>query len=247
MTRRAGKRPAPATSRRTWRRATHWLPWLLAAVAGTAIGVPAGALPGHHPEVPRLTMYERDQQEVARAGQVPPGDRMRAAIQGVSERGLYIGPELRHLFTSEDIARAEQIIAAADVPLFVVWWAPTTEAGYYLIYDALAQLRAGVGREGLYAVVEPGGHTEDGAIGYEKPYVFADTAGRPGPSLLRYVETMAAVEPERPEPPSTDSDDYWGGPGGGFAAGLLFVGLGYPLLLLVVGLTGLAARARKAA
>lgn len=131
------------------------------------------------------------------------------------------------------------------MPLFVVWWAPAREAGYHLTSDAVAQLSAGVGREGLYAVVEQGGHTAEGAIGYETPYVFADIDGRPGPSLIRYVETLAAVEPERPEPPSTDSDDYWGGPGGGFAAGLLLAAVGYPAVLLVVALTGVLVRGSR--
>jgi hypothetical protein len=205
---------------------------VVALIVAVGLGVLAGAVPGHHE--PRETLpFDEANLEAARAS--TPGDRVQAAIDGVQETGFYVGPELRGRLSANEVARIERIIDDAPVPLYVVWWSQTYDGGYNTPYAALDQLRAGVGTDGFYAVVTDGGNPLTEAVGYEWPYVEADAKGRPGPALERYVTELAAVPPVR-EIVSEDSDwDYWGGPGGGFAAGLLFAALGY------LGLMGLLA------
>lgn len=213
-------------------------------LVGLPLGVAAATVPGHHPEPP--TLAERNQEELAAAAQAEPGDRLRAAADEVAKDGFHVAPELEGVLTDAEERRIEQVVAASEVPLFVVWWDRTTEGGYYIAPDAFVQLQATVGEEGYYAVVERGGLAQVAAIGYDDPYVDITVRGRPAASLTRFVEELSAVPPERPRERGPRSD-YWGGSGGGIAAGLLMVAVGYPVALAVVGIAGTVRSRRKGA
>lgn len=215
---------------------------LLAVVVAVGAGLFAGLVPGHHAVPPEVDF---DDTILAAAAQEPPGDRVQAAIDGVRETGFYVGPELRDELTDDEVATVERIIATAPVPVFVVWWADTADAGYNTAYAALDQLRVGVGEDGYYAVVTRGSYPLLESLGYRAPYVDADAKGRPGPALERFVGELAAVPPERDVPATGSRSDYWGGTGGGIAAGLLFAALGYLGLLAVVGLVGALSRSAR--
>jgi hypothetical protein len=224
-------------------RRMRWVGSGLALVVAVGLGLLLGLVPGHHP-VPEQVDWDASNVAAARAS--TPGDRMQAAIDGVRESGFYVGPELRDQLTDDDVATLEQIIAAAPVPVFVIWWEDTRDAGYSTQYAALDQLRAGVGTDGFYAVVTRGSYPLTEALGYETPYVDADAKGRPAAALERFVGELAAVEPERETAGDGSDFDYWGGTGGGIAAGLLFAALGYVGVLAVVGVVGVFVRRRGA-
>ncbi len=217
---------------------------LAGAVAAVAVavgaGVAAGTLPGHHPEVEQISF---DQRNLAVAASHPIGDRVQAAVDGVQETGFYVGPELRDELTPAEVDRIERVIAGAEARLFVVWWDQARDAGYNTPYAALDQLRAGVGEDGYYAVVTEGYIPLLESVGYQSPYIDADGKGRPAEALTQIVREMAQIPPSEDTPPGPRSD-YWGGVGGGIAAGLLFGGLAYLGLLLVVGIAGATRRSR---
>jgi hypothetical protein len=199
-------------------------------------GLFSAMVPGHHPVVEK-TSY--DEANLAAAAASTPGDRVQEAIDGVQPTGFYVGPELRGQLTADEVTKIEEIIASAPVPLFVVWWADTADGGYNTPYAALDQLRVGVGRDGFYAVLTQGGYPILAGLGYDDPFVDADGKGRPAAALERYVTELAAVPRPEPETASGDEDwDYWGGPWGGIAAGLIFAALTYLGLLLVIGVSG---------
>lgn len=213
---------------------------VLATALAVGVGVAAGTLPGHHPEYVEVGY---DESNLIAAAQEPPGDRVQAAVDGVRDTGFYVGPELRDELTPDEVAGIERIIKGAEVPLYVVWWNDARDAGFTTPYAALDQLRVGVGEDGYYAVVTEGYIPLLEAVGYSTPYIDADGKGRPADALTRIVTEMAELPPEVDAAPGPRSD-YWGGVGGGLAAGLLFGGLAYLGLLLVIGVVGVARRSR---
>ncbi|NPC95696.1 hypothetical protein [Nocardioides sp. zg-DK7169] len=225
------------TGRRRLRPATAGL----ALVVSLGAGLLAGAVPGHHP-TPEPHPY--DQAVLAAAAAATPGDRVQAAIDAVQETGLHVGPELRGELDADEVEQIEEIIADAPVPLFVVWWEETWHAGYAQPESAMDQLRAGVFREGFYAVLSPGRPPVLAALGYQEPRIEADGTGRPAAALTRVVTELAETEAARPGEPRPDSDD-WGGALGALAAGLIFALIGYLGLLLVLGLLGALVTARS--
>ncbi|MBS44831.1 MAG: hypothetical protein CMH83_17025 [Nocardioides sp.] len=203
------------------------------------IGLVAGLAPGRSGAPGRL-----DDTWLAAAAATEPGDRVSAAVVDLQRTGLHVGPELADQLGEEDVDALRARIAASPVPLFVVWWADTYDGGYSTAYAALAQLRVGVGEAGYYALVSPGRHPLTDAVGYRTPYVDADGLGRPLPALTRLVDDLAAVPPEPIRRRAGDSD-YWGGPGGGIAAGLLFAVGTYLVVLIVVAGAGVRRRRRR--
>jgi hypothetical protein len=222
------------------RRIRLWLTPVVTAVA-VVLGVLGATLPGHVPAVGPQPGFE--EQNIAAARASTPGDRVEEAAAGVQRTGFYIAPELRGQLTASETSRIEQALAGAEVPAFLVWWKPTADAGYNTEYAALDQLRARVGVDGFYAVVAGTRSVLVGTVGYDDVFIDASPQGRPGPALLRIAEDLAAQRAARPAPPGERSD-YWGGPGGGLAAGLLMVGLGYAVVLLAIWITGRLVRGR---
>ncbi len=82
------------------------------------------------------------------------------------------------------------------------------------------------------------------AVGYASPYVDANGKGRPAAALTRFATELADLGPRHDAAPGERSD-YWGGAGGGIAAGVLFAVGAYLGLLLVVGLLGVAVRSSR--
>ena len=216
----------------------------VAALVSIGAGLAAGLLPDHAHDLPTRG---RDATMLDAARDSSPGDRVRAAAAGVERTGLYVGPELRDQLTDAEVASLERQIQRSPTPLFVVWWEDTGDGGYRSDSDALDQLRAVVDRDGYYAVLPEGGRPVVDALGYNGPYIDADGLGRPAAALQRLVDDMAAF----PAEPRTDQDDlgpgdhdFYGGVIGGTAAGLLMAGVGYLLLLIVVGIAGVQYRSR---
>ena len=203
----------------------------VALLVSVLAGLAAGLLPGRG-DGP--TGYE--EAGLAAAAAEEPGDRVAAAIDGVRQDGLYVAPELADLLTPQELSDIERAVADSPVPLFVVWWSRSYDAGYRTDYAAMAQLRVGVGQEGYYAIVSAGGSVLVEANDLRTPFIDANALGRPADALTRVVEELSQVPPEAPY--RSEASDYWGGPGGGIAAGLLFVGLGYAGLVPVVWLVG---------
>lgn len=207
------------------------LAWAIGAGVGLTGGLLAALVPGHSSDSPAATAPPPHL--------APPGDRVRAAIAGVEKDHLYVAPEVRADLTAPQLTKLRGILAKAPVPTYVVYWAGYEEArygGYDIDADALDQLAAGVGKEGYYAVAPTDGLVEAKAIGYDDPIPDADDVkGRPYQALTRYLNALVKVTPERPAPPSKDTaDDYWGGPGSGFFAGLFIaVPLFFVLMILV--------------
>ncbi len=202
----------------------------LALLVSLGAGLAAGLLPGRG-DAP--TDY--DSRVLEAAARAEPGDRVAAAIEGVREDGLHVAPELAGLLSEEKTAELERAVAGSPVPLHVVWWESTYEGGPANDFAAMAQLRAGIGEEGYYAVISPGRPIVVDAVGLEEPFVDADGLGRPAVALASVVEELAAAPPK---PLQELTSDYWGGRGGGIAAGLLFVALGYGALVAVVWVLG---------
>lgn len=207
----------------------------LALLVSVLAGLAAGLLPGRT-EGP--TDY--DSAGLAAAAASDPGDRVSAAIEGVLEDGLHVAPELAGELSPSELNAVEQAVADSPVPLFVVWWEPSYDAGYRTDYAAMAQLRVGVGQQGYYAIVGRARGVLVEANGLSSPFIDANGMGRPGDALLRVVEELSQVPPE----PAYDGEgsDYWGGPVGGILAGLLFVGLGYAVLVPAVWFVGKVVR-----
>lgn len=203
---------------------------LVSVLAGSA----AGLVPGRG-EAP--ADYDYDSAGLAAARATEPGDRVAAAIAGVREDGLHVAPELAGRLSDAEVRELEDAVADSPVPLHVVWWEQSYQAGYNTDYAALAQLRVGVGEDGYYAIVSDGGNVLVAANGLRDPFIDANGLGRPADALGRVVAELAAAPPEAPYSADQESD-YWGGPGGGIAAGLLFVALGYGVLVPIVLVVG---------
>lgn len=192
--------------------------WLLALVAGLTVAFAAGAL-------------------VRPAGaELPPaGDRVRAAIDGLKRDRFYVAPEMRNRLTAEQRRTISAALADGRVSTYLIFWKQTSDAGYYLDSQALDQVIAGVGVDGRYASVDQllNATYESRGMGYT--FVDPDVlVARADQALLAYARAMGA-EPAEP----VDRSDYWGGPGGGIAAGALFAGGGFLVLLCVIGFVGL--------
>jgi len=176
----------------------------------------------------------------ATAAKLPPaGDRVSAAVAALRTDHFYVGPEVAHRLTAAQRSEIAQTLQSAKVPAYLVFWSSAGNQGYYIEPDALEEIMAGVGVDGHYAIVNSLQEVTQDSRGLTEPYIDADIVKqRIGTGLLDYAKAMAAAPAERESAPF----DYWGGAGGGFGAGLLFVGLGFPVLLLVIWVLGVLVR-----
>ncbi|WP_028659604.1 hypothetical protein [Nocardioides insulae] len=224
---------------------------LVALLLGGALGTASAVVPGHHPAT-TASDYPSDQAELARAAASTPGDRVRQAITGVERTGLHVAPEVRSLFTAAQLRAIQDRIAGSAVPLHVVYWAETSEGGYSGEESALYQIIAHAAEPGVYAVASPGRYPTAMASDGDTVYVEADGNGRPAAALERLVGELShlAASDWMPEPASgtgTESpdSDFWGGPVGGFFAGLLFAALVYGATWLVIAVVRVSVGARR--
>jgi hypothetical protein len=173
----------------------------------------------------------------------PAGDRVRAAAQALERDHFYAAPEVREQFTDSQYDAIVRAAKAAPTPVYVVFWADYGyDAGYLGDLEACDQLMALIGHKGYYAVVTQAGYgAQVDALGYEVPSVDDALAqGRPSAAMLRFVKALGDAPRERPY--SDSESDYWGGPGGGIAAGALMAVGGFFTLMLLVWLASLLRR-----
>jgi hypothetical protein len=202
-----------------------WAIGLASGIAAAAVAVPVAV---HlHPGDPP-------------ASATPPGDRVQHAIDGLRHDHFYVGPELRDRLTDAQFDAIADAAKQADTPTYVVWWDDAGgDGGFTGSFEANDQIMAAIDEDGFYAVVSNGGSADLDARGYRRPYVDRSLAqGRPEVALLRFVDALA----EAPREPEDGSSDYWGGPGGGLAAGALMAVPAFLLLLLLVRLAAILRR-----
>lgn len=210
-----------------------WVAWAVGAGVGLAGGLVAALVPGHVSATP-----------AAAPKLAAPGDRVRAAITGVEKNHLYVAPEVADRLTTSQLRTLRASAAKASVPTYLVYWGDEVRyGGYETDYDALDQLAAGVGTDGYYAIVPAGGVPIEKSVGYKDPFPDPDaTKDRPYTALSGYLSELSDWPAERTDPPGKDTFDYWGGPGGGLAAGLMIT---VPSFFVLIGLVALAGWVRR--
>lgn len=210
------------------------LAWAVGAGVGVVGGLVAALVPGHASATADAPVKL-----------APPGDRVRAAIAGVEKDHLYVAPDVSDNLTAAQVTKLRALVAKPGAPTYVVYWGDddtTTYGGYRTDYDALDQLAAGVGKDGYYAIVPAGGVPVEKAVGYQDPGSDPSGAeGRPYAGLTMYLSEFSDEPAERLKP-ETSTFDYWGGPGGGLAAGLLFT---IPSFFALMGLLAFAGWVRR--
>lgn len=200
--------------------------WLIAIIAGVVAAVVAVVIAVHlHPGSPDTR---------------PAGDRVRAAAAALEKDHFYAAPEVREQFTDAQYAALVDAAKSTRTPVYVVFWGDVGyDAGYLGDLEACKQLTQLIDRRGYYGIVTQGGYgSEEEAVGYGAPMIDGDIAqGRPAAGMMRYIKALGDAPREKPS-----SFDYWGGPGGGIAAGALFTVPGFFVLMLLVKIASLFRR-----
>ncbi len=173
-------------------------------------------------------------------------DRVRNALAGLADDGIYVAPDARDLLDERGERAVAQAIAEAETPIKVIVWTRTNKAGASY-FDQRQQVEAGLtesGGRGVYLIwqgPEDGDVDTYGAYGFVDVAPYEDFTGDPARTLPRLVAQVDA-EVRWYERRRDDDSDYWGGTGGGIAAGLLIgsgvllaVALLYGLLMVAVG------------
>lgn len=200
--------------------------WLIALAAGLIAAVVAVVIAVHvHPGSPDTR---------------PAGDRVRAAAAALKRDHFYAAPEVREQFTDAQYTALVNAAKSTPTPVYVVFWGDVGyDAGYLGDLEACKQLTHLIGRKGYYGIVTQGGYgSEQEAVGYNEPFIDGDIAqGRPADGMMRYIKALGDAPREKPR-----SFDYWGGPGGGIAAGALFTVPAFFVLMLLVKIASLFRR-----
>jgi len=174
---------------------------------------------------------------------VVPGDRVRAAAEGLATSNLWVADDAAGRLTPEqqdDIAAAA---AAADPEVFVVVWTSSYAAGYRSPFDAADQIATLTGRPGQYLVVGSGTDMADESFGVQVACcASSDMTGRLDKAILRYV---AEVDSLGPDPDSSTTSGYWGGPVSSTMAGVLFGALAFGGFMIVFGIVVLVVNGRS--
>jgi len=170
------------------------------------------------------------------------GDRVQQAADAL--RGgdhVYVAPDAHDRVTPAGERTLEQLAESSRHPVYVVVWEGTGQAGYQFPTDAASQLIRVVDREGVYVLWDGVGQgvVSEHLEGYLAPSPVRDFYGDP---LLRLSEVIESVDAAAVVPAS--GGDYWGGPVGATAAGLVFATGGIPVALLLLGLGRLLAGRR---
>ena len=154
---------------------------------------------------------------------VPPGDRVEGAVAALRESDVYVAPDGRDMLPEDGEARLERVIAEAPVPVHVVVWEASSQAGgepySFTLTDMIADQ---LDEPGVYIVWQGPEDAEAEAgpgfgIDYDVPDL--EPAGDAETRMTEFVQGLgkdSLVEQE--------DSDYWGGTGGGIAAGALMGG-----------------------
>ncbi|WP_110180801.1 hypothetical protein [Nocardioides solisilvae] len=162
------------------------------------------------------------------------GDRVRAAVEGLRDDHVHVTEDGRAMLDEEGEAAVAAAIAERDLPVHVVVWAESRNAGYdhYVLaaeqmlhlLDEPSVLVLWQGPDTSVAVATPGYDVVDappGADPFEEP-----VASEPeylGEAALRLPEWIAQLPDE---PVERQEFDYYGGPVAGAGIGLLLGALG---------------------
>ena len=162
----------------------------------------------------------------------PVGDRVQRAADALrSGDHVYVAADAHDRLPPEAEARLEALAEESSLPVHVVVWEGSSDAGYDLSYDAMYQLQRLVDRDGVYVLLEgPGdGIVEDRVEGGRVSDLPDDLYGDPE---TRLREIIAAADRAEVEP----AWDYWGGPSGAALAGALAALVALPCCLVLLGL-----------
>lgn len=164
----------------------------------------------------------------------PPGGRLQAAIDELREDGVHVADDARWMVSEQAERELEAAAATSDHQVLTIVWTGSNQAGdgYENVGAKLEQEFAG---EQAVIYVYEGPSEGDVVVVGAYPYQFefgsfSDFVGDPETMLVRAVldaEQRPAWELD--DPPS--DEDYWGGPVGRVAAGVLFALLAIPALL----------------
>lgn len=222
--------------------------WFVAPVVGLAAGAVVVLPVQDWQESREASDIERRAAAFGHEDDVPPpGDAIRSLVE--QDTRLAVDPLLADRITEEERQTVEEVLAASPVPARIAYlsYPDTSDAGY-TANGALPQWSTAVGEEGHYVVLWDSGFHDSGALGLEPHYLDDRTQGQPGPALERIAAEMATwvAEPLPTEPTEPNDSDYWGGVGGGIAAGALMGAFGVvPVFLLLRWYVG--SRRRKVA
>lgn len=198
---------------------------LLAGVAGAGTAYAVGARQD----------AEREEWDAAVARVPdPPGGRLRAAIDEIRADGVHVADDARWMVRERAERELEEAAATSDHQVLTIVWTGSNQSGdgYENVGEKLEQEFAGE-QAVIYVYEGPsdGDVVVVGAYPYQFGYSsFTDFVGDPETMLLRAVldaEQRPAWELD--DPPS--DEDYWGGPIGRVAAGVLVALLAIPVLL----------------
>ena len=154
---------------------------------------------------------------------IDPGDRVEAAVASLRTDDVYVPPDGRRMMSEEAERDLEAVIADAAVPVHVVVWRASSEAGGEPYSFTLPEMFAEqLGEPGVY-VVWQGPEDADTAAetGQRLDYVVPDLVDT-GDAATRISEFVAGLDEDSQI--TDDNGDYWGGVGGGIGAGVLFGG-----------------------
>lgn len=193
---------------------------LLAAILAVALG--AGA-------VAALTSWRQHLiDENPSSSTSTPLDRVSHAIEGLRRDGVHVTRDGRSMLSVKDERRLEQRVAAADVPVRIVVWAPSRYAGANYAREQVE--RAFADDEPGVAIIwegpQQGSVFTTGKKGYVSDLGTVDLVGEPSVALAAAVVTSQDVTWFQDH----GNSDYWGGTGGGIAAGVLFAGCALVML-----------------
>lgn len=238
---------APATRRdrreadpRPWPRRHGWvIGVVLGILAGTGAGVWTWDREQERQDrqwVDRVEAFERTE-EVP-----PPADVVQELVD--QDTRIAVAHSLEGGVDAALRAQAEKVVAGAPVTTHIGYLpAPSTRNGY-TNSGAPTMWAAAVNEPGHYVVIYDDGTSEVASIAYEEPFLYdVETRGQPGQVLLRMAEGAVEWEPEDLRLKPMNTQDYWGGVGGGVAAVLLFGG--FIVVPLFLGLRLLVSLLRK--
>ncbi|WP_182524346.1 hypothetical protein [Nocardioides dongkuii] len=172
----------------------------------------------------------------------PVGDRVQHAADALRAGDrVYVAPDAHDLVPPELETRLEALADASETPVYLTVWEKSSHAGYGGIWDAVGQLERLVDEEAVFVVYRgPGDGLVDDSL--EDPLEGEIPEDFHGDPALRLEEILTAVGETRSGTP--DDWDYWGGPGGAVAAGVLHAAGTIPATLVLIGLGRLALRRR---
>ncbi len=167
----------------------------------------------------------------------PPGDRVQAAIDELRVDRVHVPPDGRDMLDEAAEERLEGVVAGSDVPLYVVVWAPSDNAGY-LSTDVVDQLGAAIDPRALFVVWEGPGRGHEGVL---DGYLYAPLRFEGDPEA-RIRELVTELEGESVEPLDEGAGEGVVDVLAGALMGTLIGACAYGLLMMLVGLVRLSRR-----